>query len=240
MTYDLFYSIGLLQYNFADALSKETSGTALKVVIIAACVIIGYLIGSINTGVLLSKIYGKDVRTAGSGNAGATNMTRTFGKKAGIFTFLGDFAKCAISTYIGMALWGIIGAYVAGIACILGHAYPLYFGFRGGKGVACITALGLITTWDVFLICLAVWILVLLFSKMVSLASVMSMVVYPFTLYTLHSFFFREGIGGAGYQVKTLFAFALAAIVIFLHRQNLVRIFNHEEHKIGQNKDKKK
>ena len=240
MTYDIFYSIGLIQYHFASALGNDARGIILKVVIFAVCIGGGYLIGSLNTGVLLSKLYGQDVRTVGSGNAGATNMTRTFGKKAGVFTFLGDFLKCAIATYMGMALWGIIGAYTAGIACILGHAYPLYFGFKGGKGVACIAALGLVTTWDVFLICLLVWVLVLLFSKMVSLASIMSMLVYPFTLYTLHSFFFREGIGGAGYQVKTLFALVLAAVVIFLHRKNLVRIFNHEESKIGQNKGKKR
>lgn len=239
MSYSLFYSIGLVQYNFAEQLSKEPSGTVLKFVIFAVCAIVGYLIGSINTGVLLSRVYGKDVRTQGSGNAGATNMTRVFGKKAGVFTFLGDFLKSAIATYIGMALWGYIGAYIAGIACILGHAYPLYFGFKGGKGVACIAAMGLITSWDVFLICLLVWVLVLLFSKMVSLASIMSMIVYPFTLYTLYSFFEREMGVPNGYHIKTLFALGVAAVVIFLHRKNLVRIFNHEEAKIGQKKGKK-
>ncbi|MBQ7353066.1 MAG: glycerol-3-phosphate 1-O-acyltransferase PlsY [Clostridia bacterium] len=238
MNYDIFYTFGVLQYYFPVQFVQENSGTVLKVVILVACAILGYLIGSINTGVLLSKIYGKDVRSEGSGNAGATNMTRVFGKKAGIFTFLGDFLKSVIATYIGMALWGFIGAYIAGIACILGHAYPLYFGFKGGKGVACIAAMGLVTTWDILLICLLVWILVLLFSKMVSLASVMAMVVYPFALYTLHIFLYNEGYGPHPGK-KVIFAMILAAIVIFLHRKNLVRIFNHEESKIGQKKGKK-
>lgn len=244
-----------------EGLIKSTidsnSFMTMQILVLIGCAIVGYLIGSLNFGVVLSKTYGKDVRTEGSGNAGATNMTRVFGKKAGVLTFFGDFFKAIIATYIGMALWGIVGAYIAGIFCVIGHAYPLYFGFKGGKGVACIAAVGLVTTPLVFLVCLIAFGLILLWFKMVSFASVMTMVIYPFVVYTFYNFvtnlifnlFVEAGISEAEAQSvampfsplsRVLFAFILAAFVVFLHRKNIVRIFNHEEPKISLGKKKEK
>lgn len=250
-----------LKFHHEGLIKGGVSGTdsfmAVQILVLIGCSIIGYLLGSINFGMVLSKIYGKDVRTEGSGNAGATNVTRVFGKKAGRLTFFGDFFKSVIATYLGMMLWGIVGAYIAGIFCVIGHAYPLYFGFKGGKGVACIAAVGLVTTPLVFLVCLIAFGLILLWFKMVSFASVMTMVIYPFVVYTFYNFvngFIYNALIDAGEAEnvalavampfsplsRVLFAFILAAFVVFLHRKNIVRIFNHEEPKIslGKKKDK--
>ncbi len=234
MTYDIFYSQGVFSYYFRDTLMAHN--TLFTVIFILSCALIGYLIGSINISLILSKIYGKDVRSEGSGNAGATNMTRVFGKKAGIITFLGDFLKSAISTYAGMALLGTTGAYIAGICCMVGHAFPIYFKFRGGKGVACLAALLLVMTWDVFLILILLFVILALCFRMISFASVMCAIVYPFVLYLLRTIFFED----QSVLGHVFYAFLAAVLVVFLHRKNIVRIFNHEEHKFsfGKKKDK--
>lgn len=192
-----------------------------------ACAAIAYLFGSINCGILLSKIYGKDVRKLGSGNAGTTNMMRTFGKKAGIITFIGDFVKASLALIACRIIFGVEGAFIGGIFCILGHAYPVYFGFRGGKGVVCIAAMGLFTDPLSLAIMLAIFVAILFGFKMVSFASVMSMLIYPFILSFL-----------MGYGPWVIYALIAAALVTFLHRKNIVRIFNHTESKIGQKKNK--
>lgn len=195
------------------------------------CALISYLIGGVNCGILISRMYGKDVREIGSGNAGATNMTRAYGKKAGALTFLGDFTKTCLAATICRLIFGWQGAFVAGIFCILGHAYPVYFNFKGGKGVVCIAAMGLFTTPDVLLIMLAIFVVILLGFKMVSFASIMTMLIYPFVL---------SRVRGIGPWI--IYAMVSAVLVVFLHRQNIARIFNHTESKIsfGRKKDGKK
>lgn len=192
-----------------------------------ACAAIGYFFGSINCGILISKIYGRDVRKSGSGNAGTTNMMRTFGKKAGIFTFIGDFVKASVALILCRIIFGVEGAFIGGIFCIIGHAYPIYFGFRGGKGVVCIAAMGLFTDPLALAIMLVIFTAILFGFKMVSFASVMSMLIYPFIV----TFFYGPG-------MWFIYALIAAAIVTFLHRKNIVRIFNHTESKIGQKKRK--
>ena len=104
--------------------------------------LIGYLLGSVNSAVIISRVfYRDDIRTHGSGNGGTTNVMRTYGKAAAIGTFAGDIAKTALSVLIGALLMGEDGAYMAGLGAIIGHIFPLYFHFRGGKGVACAAAL---------------------------------------------------------------------------------------------------
>lgn len=203
------------------------AGSANWIYALLGCVAIGYLFGSINCGILISKIFGRDVRKSGSGNAGTTNMIRTFGKKAGIITFIGDFLKATVALILCRIVFGVEGAFIGGIACILGHAYPLYFGFKGGKGVVCIAAMGLFTDPLSLAIMLVIFTAILLGFKMVSFASVMSMLIYPFII----SFIYGPGIW-------FIYALIAAAIVIFLHRKNIVRIFNHTESKIGQKKKK--
>lgn len=197
------------------------------ILLFVACAITAYLLGSINCGVLISRFYGKDVRESGSGNAGATNMTRTFGKKAGVMTFLGDFLKAAIALFIGRMIFGEQGAFISGIFCIIGHAFPLYFKFKGGKGVVCIAAMGLLTSPPVFGIMLAIFLIVLFGFKMVSFASVMTMIIYPFVL---------SKIEGPGPWV--IYAIFASLLVVFLHRKNIARIFNHTESKISFGKKK--
>ena len=195
----------------------------------ALCAIIGYLMGSVNFGVVISRIYGEDIRTKGSGNAGATNMMRVYGKKASYMTFGGDVLKTAIAVFLcRFLIAGYYGAFFAGLFVIIGHAFPLYFKFKGGKGVACIAAFCLCTTPIIFVIELLIFIAILFSFRMVSLGSVMIALIYPYMLYL------SQGAGPA-----VIIGFFAAALVIFLHRQNLVRIFNHTEHKFNLGRKKK-
>lgn len=205
----------------------HTIGNAAWFCCILICAAVAYLFGSINCGVLLSKIYGKDVRKMGSGNAGTTNMVRNFGKKAGALTFLGDFLKASLALIACRIIFGVEGAFIGGIFCIIGHAYPIYFGFRGGKGVVCIAAMGLFTSPLVLAIMLVIFAIILFGFKMVSFASVMSMLIYPFIEFK---------VDGAGAWV--IYSLLAAILVIFLHRKNIVRIFNHTESKIKFGKKK--
>ena len=121
-------------------------------------VLIAYLLGSFCASIPLSKrVYGGDVREKGSGNAGATNMARVYGMKAGIATFILDAVKTAAAMLIGAAIGGEAGKALAGAACIVGHCWPVYFSFRGGKGVSVGAALGLMTGLPVFAVIIAAW-----------------------------------------------------------------------------------
>ncbi|MBE6674278.1 MAG: glycerol-3-phosphate acyltransferase [Ruminococcaceae bacterium] len=225
MTFSEIWSLG---YFFEKYPNIHTIGSKPWVVAVLICAVIAYLLGSINCGVLISRMYGKDIRNVGSGNAGATNMTRTFGKKAGAFTFVGDFAKASVALAACRLMFGLEGAFVAGIFCIVGHAYPLYFKFKGGKGVVCIAAMGLFTTPLVLVIMLAIFAVILFGFKMVSFASIMTMIIYPYVLFQLE-----------GYGPWILYASIAALFVVFLHRKNIVRIFNHTESKISLGKKSK-
>ena len=198
------------------------------------CAVIAYLVGSINFSLLISSKKGDDVRKYGSGNAGATNMMRVYGKKYAYITFLGDFGKAVLVCFIARILFGDPGAYIAGLFCIVGHAFPLYFNFKGGKGVSVFVGFGLMTEPILTLILLLLWVAILFGFKMVSLASVMVAMVYPFALYMWYHL-----TRGQEYGMWFLFAFLIGCVIVFLHRQNLVRIFNHTEHKFKLKKKTK-
>ena len=200
----------------------------VRIVVLCAilCAVVAYLIGSINFSVIISKTYGADVREKGSGNAGTTNMFRVYGKKAGICTFLADILKTVIVLVLGRLILGLLGAYVAGLFCIIGHAYPLFFKFKGGKGVVCMATMILMTAPLVFLIMFVIFFIILFGFKMVSLASVMCALIYPLILSNMAHF---EGF----FAINILIAMLCSVLVIFLHRKNIVRIFNHEESKIS-------
>ena len=228
MTFFDWLNFGYFGFNYG--MPENWSNTYLAIAAIA-CSIISYLLGSINCGVILSKEkYGRDIREQGSGNAGATNMLRTYGKKAAIFTFLGDVLKSAIASIVGRLFLGYLGAFVAGFFCIVGHAYPIFFKFKGGKGVVAISTMCLLTNPGVFLIMLVIFVLILVGFKMVSLASVMIMVIYPFVLYNVG--YMRPGLHVAIGALGCL-------LVIYLHRENIVRIYTHKESKISFGKKKK-
>lgn len=220
------YNQGVINQNikgdfFADKL-------ALYITFFVIISAVAYLIGSLNFGVIISKRYGKDIRDSGSGNAGATNMTRLFGKKIGILTFVGDALKAMISCLIGILLVGSLGGFVAGFFCVVGHAFPVYFKFKGGKGIACMAGVVLVTSPGCFLILLAVYLVLLFGFKMVSFASVMTVIIYPFLLSMTN-----------GYGLQIIVALACSALIAVLHRENIARIFNHQEPKIQIGKKKK-
>lgn len=207
---------------------------SFAVLLILGAVIASYLIGSLNFGIVISKFYGKDVRDGGSGNAGTTNMTRQFGKKAGILTFLGDFSKAFLCAILGIMVFGRLGGLIAGLFCIVGHAFPLYFKFRGGKGVACVVAVVLLTSPISFFVLALIYAIILFGFKMVSFASIMSVLIYPFIIAKIE----YKGLGP-----QFLVAMVISFFIVFLHRKNIIRIFNHEEPKISlgkKNKNKEK
>lgn len=222
----------------------------LPLLLVAAA---GYLLGSISFAIILTRVFAhEDVRSHGSGNAGATNVLRVAGKKASALTFLCDFLKCALSVAIGYyALHFIclangidpvlarLGMYAAGFCCIIGHMYPLYFGFRGGKGVVTAAAMILLLDWRVFLICFTFFALVFAWKKTVSLASICGCLLYPIVTFFI-TFFIDYKIGGLpGFYVAmaTAVAALIGVTVIVKHRANIKRILAGEEKPISFKKE---
>lgn len=207
--------------------------------------VLGYLLGSVNCAIITSRLmFGKDVRTMGSGNAGMTNVLRNFGKKGAALTMLGDTGKGVLGVFAARWLVMLLvpgtgdfygdtlqAAYIGGIVTILGHMFPLYFGFKGGKGIS--TSLGVIAALQpvVAAILLAIFLVVLAISKMVSLGSVIGISCYPvvtllWCLFVSH----RQPV------FSTICAAIVAALVVWMHRENVKRILNGTEYKFGQKK----
>ena len=199
--------------------------------------VLAYAIGSINFSVLISrKMAGFDVREKGSGNAGTTNMLRAIGIKAAVITLICDILKGVIAVLL--AFW--IGSMtqtvdkalliqIAGILAVVGHTFPIFFEFRGGKGIA--TALGvlLVTNWRIGLICLIFAIVLIAITRMVSVGSMSAAVLFPvLTLFIGDNFIVAQG--GFKYFIYSLI---LAGFVIFNHRENIKRIMNGTENKIS-------
>ena len=134
--------------------------------------VLGYLLGSVSASILLSRIaLGGDVRRKGSGNAGATNMARVYGWGAGFLTLAGDMIKTLLAIWIGWRLLGDNGLAAAGVAAMIGHCFPIFHEFRGGKGISVGAAIGLVIDWRVFVFIVVVFLIVALLSRKVSLGS---------------------------------------------------------------------
>ncbi len=189
-------------------------------------IIIGYLLGSINSAVLISNIFYKtDIRSMGSGNAGTTNVLRSLGKKAAAFTFLGDFLKGIIASLIGMLLYKEMGLVLAGGAAVIGHNWPVYFGFKGGKGVLTSFSVLLFASPWAALISLAWFIVIVAITRYVSLGSITAaLVVVIATYFTGHGF-------GTPTFWLTVF---VAVLVIIRHHSNIKRLLTGTESKLGQ------
>ncbi len=173
-----------------------------------------YFIGGISVSILLSRfVYGRDVRTCGSGNAGATNMARSFGLKTGLITLACDAAKTVISVLIGKALTGDQGVCFAGVACLLGHCYPALHGFKGGKGVSVCAALMWFIDWRIGTAALAVFVLAAILSKKVSLGSVCAAAAISAAALIL-----------SPPLPKLILALFCTAMVILRHRENIKRL----------------
>ena len=201
-----------------------------------------YLLGSVDTGILVSKyLYHDDVRTHGSGAAGMTNMLRTFGKKAAALTAVGDVLKGVVAVCLGRWLFGhlpadaavspYLGVYLAAILAVVGHSKPIYFGFKGGKGVL-VAGGTILAIQPVLLPFLAlIFLACLLPTGMVSLGSVTMAAAYP--LLTLGYCLLR------GYAVQDLLiclvgSVIMAAMVIYMHRSNIQRIRDGKEYRFGR------
>ena len=195
-----------------------------------------YLLGSLNFAIIVSKkLYGKDIRKYGSHNAGMTNMFRTFGKKAGFLTLAGDAGKALVSVLLGRLLLGEDGAYLAGLFCILGHIAPAYR-FKGGKGVVVTAVTVAIIDPVIFAVLVVVFALVFLIWRYVSLASVIAAFVYPGAVFI--SAQIRSGGQGMPYMTAMLFSAFVALLILFLHRENIKRIFERTESKVYFRKKK--
>ena len=208
--------------------------------------VIAYLIGSVNFSVIISKkMAGFDVREKGSGNAGSTNVLRTVGKKAAIITLICDILKGVVSVLIALLVGVIAGesansavvVEIAALAVVIGHTFPVFFGFRGGKGVATSLGVILIVNWKIGLICLVFALALMALTRMVSLGSISASV-----LFAVLTMFIRDSyIGGIEFDFSfIIFGILLAALVIFNHRSNLKRIINGTENKLNFKKKETK
>lgn len=183
--------------------------------------LISYLIGSFSTGISFSRRHGRDLREEGSKSSGATNAFRVMGARFGLLTFLGDFLKATLALWAGKLLGGQPGAMAAGIFVILGHNWPVYYRFRGGKGIACSIA---VLFWIFPLQSLAAFLLasiVVVITKYVSLGSLV-FILLSAVFITVYNGFIPYGL-----WVAILFALA-----VFQHRANLNRLLNGEENKL--------
>ncbi len=195
------------------------------------CILLPYLIGSINPAIIFSrKIYHDDIREHGSGNAGTTNTLRTYGKKMAVFILLLDFLKAVIAVVIGSLLVSReIGGAIAGIFVILGHTFPVYYKFKGGKGVASLAGVVLMLSPISFAILLPLFIVIVLMTKYVSLGSVMCALLFPviqFAFYPMHGWI-------------TLSSIIIMAIIVFMHRENIKRLMAGKESKVSFGSKKK-
>ena len=199
--------------------------------------IIAYLIGSINFSVIISKrMAGFDVREKGSGNAGTTNMLRSIGVKAAVITLLCDILKGVVVILIAILIGNIVDGLddallvqLAGIFVIIGHTFPIFFGFKGGKGIATSLGVLLMINWQIGLICLVFALILMAITRMVSVGSMAAAILFP----VLVVFIGQNYIVPVNNWSYLIFSIIIAILVLFNHRENLKRIFTGKENKIS-------
>ncbi|MBU5439601.1 glycerol-3-phosphate 1-O-acyltransferase PlsY [Tissierella sp. MSJ-40] len=187
---------------------------------------ISYLIGNFSSAYILGKILRKvDIREHGSGNAGATNALRTFGKRIGALAFILDVTKGILATFVGYKLMGYNGSLLGGIFVVLGHNWPIFLNFKGGKGIA--TSLGVIffLHWPTGIICILIGAFIIYKTRYVSLGSIVAAAITPIIGSIVNRPFNRE------FFLTTLF---LAILAIFRHRANIERLAKGKEYKLGE------
>ena len=208
----------------------------LYLIILAVC---SYLFGNINFAKIISKCKKDDITKHGSGNPGTLNMLRTFGFKWAIFNMTLEIFKGVVPTLVAKLVFkdmGIsqIAVYVAGVSVILGHIYPVFSKFKGGKGVLVTSAMALILSPIPFVILLVLFVLIVWMSKYVSLGSVAVAALYPVVMHGTFAFMFNMPMDG----MIALTTIVLACIIVWCHRKNLERISNRTESKISFKKKK--
>jgi len=198
--------------------------------------VLSYLLGSLNFAIIISRIFGDDVRRHGSGSAGMTNILRTYGKGPAACTLAGDFLKTILAIFLARFLFAWVGitaldaGYYAGLFVLLGHLYPLYFGFKGGKGVVTSMAIMLCVNPLAFLIVAVIFIPFVFAVKIVSLASILGAIAFPLVTCIVRLIQGRDAL------LDTLCASVIGLIVIIKHRDNIKRLLNGTENKFGKPK----
>lgn len=227
-----------------------------NVVKIIAVMIIAYLLGSVNIAIIVTKLFtGKDIRTMGSGNAGFTNVMRSVGTTAGIITFIGDFMKCVVAVLIGGFVFKTMntdivnpvelsgyGKYLAGMCCFLGHIFPIYFKFKGGKGVVTMAALAAVINFPVFAISFVVFAIVFLCTKIVSVSSIISAVIFTITTFAFTYFYncgYRGSVSFEYVVTVSVLTLCISATMIIKHKANIQRLLKGEEKKLTLKKKEK-
>lgn len=192
-------------------------------------IIVGYLIGSVNSAILLVRsMFRKDVRQSGSGNAGATNVARVFGIRSGLLTLGCDIGKAVIACLIGRLIHGQNGLMAAGLACLVGHCWPVFFKFKGGKGIAVGAGVILMLNFRLFLVEAALFVLCFVLWRRVSLCSVVCAIAFPVGCWLIY-----------GLGVPFILSAVMCVIVVFQHRQNIARLVRGEEARFEFHADKK-
>lgn len=187
------------------------------------CAVIGYLLGCFSTGILVARKEGHDIRAEGSHNTGASNALRVLGVKGGALTFLGDFLKAALAVMIGKWIAGQAGGMLGGLFVVLGHNWPAFFDFRGGKGIACSTAvLLLLFPWQ-GAVAIALCLGVIYFTRYISLGSLTMLTVFFFLILLTQPLW-----------PCAVWALALALLGFYRHRANIERLRQGTENKIGR------
>lgn len=180
-----------------------------------------YLLGTFPTATLVARARGRDVDREGSGNPGASNVTRLLGWRAGLLVFVADGAKGAIPAAVGLALDGRRGAFVLGAAALLGHIFPVTRRFRGGRGVATATGVSLVIFPIITVALAVVWVVVARLIGKASVASLAVIVAFPILVAVFHD------------GTEAIVTAALGALIVIRHAPNLVRLARHEEHGLG-------
>ena len=207
-------------------------------------VLVPYLLGSINTAILVSRVfYREDVRKKGSGNAGLTNVHRVYGKKAALLVLLGDVLKMVLSLLIVGFFYGMkygsyafatnVALYIAGTACIIGHVFPVFFKFKGGKGVLCTAAMVLTLSPIVFAVLIVIFILIVWVTKYISVGSMTAGLAYPFVLDRSLAM-----CGGQADMMIALLAMVIALLIVYCHRSNIIRLKEKRENKFSFKRNK--
>ena len=196
-------------------------------VLIAA---ISYLLGCFSTGITVSRAQGVDIRSKGSKNTGATNVLRVLGLKSGVLTFVGDIIKASLACWIGYFIlpgktFGIerYGMMLGGLFAVLGHNWPVFYGFKGGKGVACSAAVIFFVDMLCALPAIAVSLIVIALTRFISLGSMMLLFVYMVIMCIVHW----------GEWAMCLFTVILFVLCVWRHRANIKRLLNGTENKVG-------
>ena len=210
---------------------------------------LGYLLGSINSAIITVRLLKhEDVRQFGSGNAGLTNTLRCFGKSCAFLTLIGDLGKGVLAVLLSRLAAGLltggtadlfmIGC-IAGIFSVIGHVFPLYYGFKGGKGVLVGVSIFLVLDWRVFLVLIGIFAIILAISRYVSLASIIAAACCP-VLVTLEHVFLVTDPAYTPFQIAVHFLLTgiMAGMIIFMHRSNIERLKNGTERKFGEKKER--